>query len=159
MIKSWQIFHDRSLLVRYFWSFVLPVLEYCSAGWCSTADSHLKLLDRVVRSAGFLAGGVLECNLAHRRSVAELCMLFKIQSNPMHPLSGALLLPYVPACVTRGALVAHRHSFAPPRCRTSQYCRSFMPLSVSLWNDLSDPVFDGLGLAGFKSTANAFLLA
>ena len=74
--------------------------------WCSTADSHLKLLDRVVRSADFLAGGVLDCNLPHRRSVAELCMLFKIKSNPMHPLSGALPLPYVPARVTRGALVA-----------------------------------------------------
>ena len=78
MRKSWQVFHDRSLLVISFWSFVLPVLEYCSAVWCSAADSHLKLLDRVVRSARFLAGGVLECNLAHRRSVAELCMLFKI---------------------------------------------------------------------------------
>ena len=107
--------------------------------WCSAADSHLKLLDRVVRRAGFLAGGVLECNLADRRSVAEFCMLFKIRSNPMHPLSGALPLPYVPARVTRGALVAHWHSFANPRCRTSQYRRSFVPLSVSLWNDLSDP--------------------
>ena len=68
-------------------------------------------------------------------------MLFKIKSNPMHPLSGALPLPYVPARVTRGALVAHTHSFAPPRCRTSQYCRTFVLLSVSLstlWNDLSD---------------------
>ena len=145
--------------MRSFWSFVLPVLEYCSAVWCSAADSHLKLLDRVVMNAGFLAGGVLECNLAHRRSVAELCMLFKIRSNPMHPLGGALLLPYVPARVTRGALVAHRHSFAPPRCRISQYRRSFVSLSVSLWNDLSDPVFDGVGLTGFKSRANAFLMA
>ena len=84
-------------------------------------------------------------------------MLFKIKSNPMHSLSGALPLPYVPARVTRGALVVHRHSFAPPRCRTSR--RTFVPLSVSLWNDLSDPVFDGVGLAGFKSRANAFLLA
>ena len=145
--------------MRSFWSFVLPVLEYCSAVWCSAADSHLKLLDRVVRSAGFLAGGVLECNLAHRRSVAELCMLFKIKSNQMHLLSGALPLPCVPARVTRGALVAHRHSFAPPRCRTFQYSRSFVLLSVSLWKGLSDPVFDGVGLAGFKSRANAFLLA
>ena len=40
-----------------------------------------------------------------------------------------------------------------------QYCRTFVPLSVSLWNDLSDPVFDGVGLAGFKSRANSFLLA
>ena len=96
-IKSWQVFHDRSLILRSFWSFVLPVFEYCSVVWCAAADSHLKLLDRVARSADFLAGGVLDCNLAHRRSVAELCMLFKIKSNPMHPLSGALPLRYVPA--------------------------------------------------------------
>ena len=86
-------------------------------------------------------------------------MLFKIKTNPMNPLSCALPLPYVPARVTRGSLVAHRHSFAPSRCRTSQYRRTFVPLSVSLWNDISDPVFDGVGLAGFKSTTNAFLLA
>ena len=49
----------------------------------------------VVRSAVFLAGGVLESNLAHRESVAVLCMLFKIKSSPMHPLSDAL--PHVPA--------------------------------------------------------------
>ena len=84
-------------------------------------------------------------------------MLFKI--NQIHALSGALPLLCLPMRVTRGALVAHRHSFASPRCRTSHYCRSFVPLSVSLWNNLSDPVFDGVGLAGFKSRAYAFLLA
>ena len=157
--KSWQVFHDRSLLLRYFWSFILPILEYCSAVWCSGADSHLKLLDRVVRSAGFLAGGVLDCNIAHRRSVAELCMVFKIKTNPMHRLNGALPLPYVPAHVPRGALVAHRQLCTPPCCWTSQYRRTFVPLSVSLCNDLSDPVFDGVGLAAFTSRANAFLLA
>ena len=65
----------------------------------------------------------------------------------------------MPAHVPRGDLIAHRHSYAPPRCRTSQYRRTFVPLSVSLWNDLSDPMFDGGGLAGFKRRANAFLLA
>ena len=40
MRKSWQVFHDRSLLLRSFYSFVLPVLEYCSSVWCSAADSH-----------------------------------------------------------------------------------------------------------------------
>ena len=48
--------------------------------------------------------------------------------------------------VTHGALVADRHSFASPRYRTSQYHRTFVPISVSLWNDLSDPVFDCVGL-------------
>ena len=139
--------------------FVLPVLEYCSAVWCSAADTHLKLLDRVVSSACFIAGCVLNCDLSHRRSVAVLCMLYKIRCNQKHPLCGALPAPYVPVRVTRGALIAHRYTFAPPRCRTSQYRRTFISLSVSHWNDLVDPVFDGVGLAGFKSRSNAFLLA
>ena len=77
----------------------------------------------------------------------------------MYPLNGALPGPYVPVRVTRGALVAHRYTDAPPCCRTSQYSRAFIPFSVSLWNELADPVFDGVGLAGFKSRANASLLA
>ena len=76
----------------------------------------------------------------------------------MHPLSGALSLPYVPATVTRGALIPHRYSFAPHHCRTSQYRITFVPHSVSLWNDLSDDVFDGVGLTGFKNRANAYLV-
>ena len=76
----------------------------------------------------------------------------------MHHLNGALPLPYVPARVARGALVSNRHSFTPPRCRT-QYRITFLSLTASLCNDVSDPVFDGVGLAGFKSRANAFLLS
>ena len=30
--------------------------------------------------------------------------------------------------------------------------------SVSLWNGLADPIFDDVGLMGFKSRANAFLM-
>ena len=43
--NPWQLFHDRSLLGRCFRGFVLPVLEYCSAVWCSAADTHLRLQD------------------------------------------------------------------------------------------------------------------
>ena len=98
--KSWQVFHDRLLLGRCFRGFVLPVLEYCSAAWCSAANTHLKRLDRVVSGASFLTGRVFECDLVHRRSVAVLCMLYKIRCNPMHPLCGALPEPYVPVCYT-----------------------------------------------------------
>ena len=160
--KSWRVFHDKLLSVsgRCFLGFVLPVLEYCSAVWCSAADTHLKLLTHVVSGACFLAGGVLTCDLSHGWSVAVLCMLYKIKCNPKHPLGVALPVPYVPVRVTRGALIAHWYTFAPPRCRTSQYRRTFIPLSVSLWNDLVDPIpiFDGVGLAGFKSRSNAFFV-
>ena len=92
--NSWQVFHDRLLLVRCFLGFVLPILEYCSAVWCSAADTHLNLLYRVVNGASFLTGGGLECDLVHCRSVAVLCILYKIRCNPMHPLYGALPVPY-----------------------------------------------------------------
>ena len=159
--KSWRVFHDRLLLGRCFRCFVLPVLEYCSAVWYSAANAHhLKLLNRAVSGARFLTGAVFECDISRRRSVAVRCsMLYKIRCNPVHPLNGLLPGPYVPAQVTRGALVAHRYTYAPPRCRTFQYSRTFITFSVSLWNDLANPVFDGVGLAGFKSRANASLLA
>ena len=57
--KGFFMFHDRSLLGRCFRGFVLPVLEYSSAVWCSAADTHLKLLYRAVSGARFLAGSVL----------------------------------------------------------------------------------------------------
>ena len=101
-----------------------------SAVWCSSADSHLKLLDKDVKSACLIAGDILD--LAHRRSVALLCMLFEIKCNPMHPMSGALPLPHVPARDTR------RHSFATPSFRTSQHRGSFVPLLLSPWNDINE---------------------
>ena len=74
--KSWRLFHDRSLLGRCFRGFVLPLLEYCSVVWCSAADTHLKLLDQAVSTVQFLTGGVFECDISHRRSVAVLCICF-----------------------------------------------------------------------------------
>ena len=139
--KSWRVFHDRSLLGRCFRDFVLPVLKYCSAVWCSTADTHLKLLDRAVSGARFLTGGVFERDISHRRSVAVQPMLYKIRCNPVHPLNGVLPGTYVPVRVTLGALVAHRYTYSPPRCRTLPYSRTFIPLSVFLWSDLANPVF------------------
>ena len=94
--KSWRVFHDRSLPERCFRGFVLPVLEYCSAVWCSAADTHLKLLNSVVSGARFLTGGVFERDIARRRSVAVFCMLYKIRCNQLHPLNDALPGPYVP---------------------------------------------------------------
>ena len=125
--KSWRLLHDRSLLGRCFLGFVLPVLENCSAVWCSAADTHLKLLDRVVSGARFLTWGVFECDIAYRRSVAILCMLYKIRCNPVQPLNIALPGPYVPVRVTSGALVAHRFTYALPRCRTSSAAGPLFP--------------------------------
>ena len=46
-------YNVRLFLRRCVRGFVLPVLEYCSAAWCSADDTHLKLLDRVVSDVSF----------------------------------------------------------------------------------------------------------
>ena len=129
--------------------------------WCSAADTHLKLLDRAVSGARFLTEAVFECDIAHRLSVAVLCLLYKIRCNRCILLiNSALPGPYVPVWVICSTLIAHRYTYAPPRCRTLQYSKSrtFIPLAVSLWHDLANPVFAGVGLAGSKSRAMLFSL-
>ena len=103
---------------------------FCSVVKLLPEKKLLKLLDRAVSRARFLTRGVFECDISHRQSVAVLCMLYKSRCNPMHPLGDALPGPYVPVRVTLGALVAHRYTYLPPRCITSQCCRTFVPLSV-----------------------------
>ena len=63
-------------------------------GLCGAQLSHthlIKLLARGVCGASIQCStwGVRECNIAHRRSVAVLCMLFKIWFTTMHPLYDA----------------------------------------------------------------------
>ena len=119
---SWRVFHDRLILGRCFLCFVMPVLEYCSAVWCSAANTHLKLLDRAVSGAQFLTGDVFECYISHRRSMAVLCILYKIRRNPVHPLNDALSGLYVTAQVTTrvwshiGTLM---HRLAAEHCSTT----------------------------------------
>ena len=50
----------------------------------------LNYCDSAVSGAQFLTGGVFECDIAHHRSFAVQCMLYKIRCNPMHPLNDTL---------------------------------------------------------------------
>ena len=127
------------------------LLGFCHArSWltdlqCSARLSILTLNNWTVQTVvPFSNWGVLECDIGHRRSVAVLGMLYDITCNPMQPLYGALPLPYVPGLVTRGVPVAHRYTF--------------IPISVSIWNGLADPVFDGVGRVGFKSSCRSLFV-
>ena len=63
-------------------------------------------------------------------------MPYKIRCNPMLSLYDALPEPYMPVRVTRGAVIAHRNTNALRRSRASQYRKTFIFLSVSMWNDI-----------------------
>ena len=116
--------------------FCPAVLEYCSAVWCSAADTHLKLLDRAVSGAWFLTGGMFECDIAHRRSVVVLCVLYRIRCNPMYPLNGALTGLYC-QCGLLAVLCLHistlmRRLDAEPRSTTGHLFSSQCPSGTIL---------------------------
>ena len=146
---SWLIFHDRSLLGRCF-----QVL--CCLFWNTVLQCSARLPVHTLNYWTVLSV-ISVFRLAVCSSVtlfvfgSTVYMLYKIRCYPIHSLCGALPVLYVPVLVTRGAPVAHRHTSTPPR-------RTLIPFSVSLWNDLADPVFDAVGLAGFKIRANALSL-
>ena len=117
-------------------------VQFCT--WFSSANAYLKLLDRVVCGARFLTVGELN-GIAHRRSVAVLCVLYKIVCQLVR--------------VTRGALVAHRYTYmrllaAEPRSTAGLLfssrclCRAILLTLYSMvldWRVLRGPmVFIGL---------------
>ena len=136
LIPRWLL---RSIFVRFpellfkgFVSLILASIYWYTAHWemllvscpahflllfCSVyaTNTNHKLLDHVVSGASFLTGGVLECNIVHRWSVAALCMMYKIRCNPKHPLYGELPVPYLTLQVKCCALVTHWFTYAATR--------------------------------------------
>ena len=86
-------------------------------------------------------------------------MLYKIRCNPIHPLYDALSVLYVPVpFYTRGSGRTSLYLGAYSLYNLDEPQDLYSPLSVPA-NDFADPVFYGVGLAVFNSSANAFSLA
>ena len=117
---------------------------------------HLKLLDRAVSGARFLTGGVFECDISHRRSVAVLCMLI---TSGVTRCTLLMVLSLDRMCQRGLHAVLWSVHLCTASLQNLAVQQDFYSLSVSLWNDLANPVFDGVRLACFKSRANASLLA
>ena len=156
--KFWRVFHDdhflrdaSGVLSCPFWSTVLQ----CGARL--PIHTLHALLDSEVSGTRFLTGGVLECDIAHRRSVAVQCMLYKIRCNSMHWLRNAL--PVWGNYHLDRMCQCWLH--AVPWSHIGIIVRRFVaePGTMSHWNGFADPVFDGVELAVFKSRDNGFLMA
>ena len=156
--KSSTIFRSTSVNLICFRSFILPLLEYCSPVWISSAAQHLKLLDSVASRARYFFSDCGRFNLDHRSLVSCLCMLYKFFFSENHPLSGAIPPIAVHRKPTRASLVAHEFNLTNVRCSTEQFKRSFIPFSVSVWNDLPSHCFGG-SLVEFKKLVNKHLLS
>ena len=57
-----RVFVDTSVLLRCYYTFVLPILVHCSPEWGSAAECHFQLLERKVYSVARLCPDhILSC--------------------------------------------------------------------------------------------------
>ena len=115
-----------------------------------------QLLERQVYSVARLCPDQSFLSLCHRRRVAVLSMLYKVNSNSNHCLFSELPSASTRVRHTRAYIGAHTLELDVSRCRTSQFARSFLPAQVRLWNDLPYTVFDTGMLDGLQSTVGCF---
>ena len=89
-------------------------------------------------------------SMCHRRLVAALCMLYKVNSNWNHCLFSQLPSASVRVRHTRAAAVSHPLEFEVSICRTPLFARCFLPVQISVLNDLPYTVFDTGTLDGLR---------
>ena len=85
-----RIFVVTSVFLRSYFSFVFPILEYCSQVWGPAAECHFQLLECQVYSVARLCPDQNFLTLCHRRLVAGLSILYKVNSNSKHSLFSQL---------------------------------------------------------------------
>ena len=154
--KSLRTFNSTVIAKKCFYSFLLPSFEYCSPVWGSAADTHLKLLERIVRQVRILIPD-LTIDLEHRRKVAAQCMFYKIYNNLRHPVRSLLPDPYVGNRNTRHNETFNRLALRPSRYKTEQFKRSFIPSCLRIWNSLPDSVVDIPKIQNFKVKVHSLL--
>ena len=143
---------------------VRSLLEYAPLAWGGAAAKHLSLLDRVQdRARSIIQDGDptqephLQ-NLQHRRDVAGLTTLYKIQQQRTAHLQP---LRQPARQVQRSTRRVERtpDALAEPRCNTQHHQRQFIPKYVRLWNEFLAffPDIETYSLQSFKCQVHAWL--
>ena len=133
----------------------------------SASECHLQLLKRQVDSVARLCPDQTFLSLCHRRHVAALCLLYKVNSNSRHGLFSELSICFCKSSTFRAVAAAHPLEFEVSRCRPSQFARCRQhgrqhddqsPAATGLRNDLPYTVFDTGTIDGFKGAVNRWLV-
>ena len=122
----------------------------------SSEESHLRLLDSILRSAERSCEGEL-CSLENRRIVSALYLLYEIYHRADHRMNKYLKHLFVDRNTIASATLG-KLALVIPRFRTDQFSRSFLPAANRLWNVLPSGVFSGDTLSSFKIAVNLCIL-
>ena len=156
--KGWQTYRDDAIVLKSFYSFILPFFEYASPVWMSAAPCHLQQLQRVFNAAKFITP--IGISLDHWRDVASACLLYKILGNAGHPMNSRLPGPANRIRRTRRANLMNSRAFASALTPHSvQFNRTFVPYLIEMWNFFPQEVVDASNVVSFKRLVNKHLLS
>jgi len=107
---------------------VRPFLEYAALSWMSASKTHLDLLDKVQDTQP-----ALYTTLQHRRDVAALIVMHKIQVQRVPHLQG-LRLPRHRSLRPTRTVISSEDAVDAAWSNTSQHQRTFLSRTARLWN-------------------------
>jgi len=153
---------DRKTLEIMYHALVLPTMEYGNVIWGGTYDSDMLKLERIhVDAMRLVTGATARSNIANlyletgwqsiidRRNNAMLVMLYKIKNNIAPEYLQELIPPENHEYIRYN--LRNNSDIAVPPARLETYRRSFVPHSISLWNQLSIHKRDVASVEEFKT--------
>ena len=159
------ISRDPSTMLKFYVSYIRPILEYCSVVWSPTAIGDIKNIERVQR---YFSNKIPGCtylpyrerlaklsigSLQHRRSISDLLYLYSIVSGSNSTILSPHLI-HIPPSVTRG----HNLKLVLPNIKYAATNQNFLSRTIPIWNNLPITVLDATSKANFKKKLSVFLV-
>ena len=150
--------------IQLYLSLVRPHLDYASALWSPHLKKDITVLENVQKLACRMATrswessyqDLLNCvgfsSLEYRRLETRLCTLYKIIYNLCYFEHGIFTLSTTLSHRAHQNLVLNR-----PFARTNSHFYSFVPHTISIWNDLDSSVICA-SLSSFRNKLHSVLL-
>ena len=162
MMRALKFRLNRVSLNQMYTSFLRPLLEYASVVWDNCTQTEQDLLDKIQNEAARITTGVTRSislfnlykeigwlKLSDRRKYQKLILTFKI----IHDLTPNYLSEIFPPHVGNRTEYPLRNAsnIEVIARRTELFASSFVPSSVSLWNELPENIKSITSLSAFKS--------
>ena len=162
MLRKLKFTLSSKSLATIYLSFIRPKLEYACEVWDGCYEREIEKLEKIQLEAARIVTGLTKFasreslyfetgweSLASRRKSRKLITFYKMH-NKICPQYLYECLPPLTSDVS-GYALRNSDNYVLPRCRLQVFQRSFVPSSVSLWNNLNLAIRNSRSISNFKN--------
>ena len=165
IMRRLKLMLDRNTLEKIYFSFIRPLIEYSDAVFDNCTQCEKDELEKIQNEAARITSGCTRLvsledlynelgweTISQRRRKHKLILMYKMNTNNVPNYLQSLL----PATVGSSNNYSLRNSshLQTIQARTSLYSNSFLPSTVSEWNNLPDNVKNAESIISFKRLIN-----